>query len=254
MKEHYSDADIYLKANRGIEYKVCRISYRVNEKGGFSYVFTPNYNVIDLLSPHDFQGIPGLDLDLRKEEYRRDNVLPTFISERVPQENREDYHEILLEYGMEYMEPLEFLIKAGPTYSGDDLYLLPHEEKKKVVLEDILKTSNAYMMLSLAMKHIARGDDVTIGTTEINDLNRKEAHDLLLPFYLKAAKSHKESLEKVQKEKPLKGRGRPRTPVLSLAFKEVDEEVREKRLTIEEASKRLGISVATYHRLRKRFK
>lgn len=253
MKEHRSAATICLRANIGLEYAICKIEYRINEEGDFSYTFTPNFSVIALLSDRDFQGIPGLNLDLKRSEYHRDNLLPTFISERVPQPNRADYSELLRRFDMKYMEPLEYLIKAGDAYSGDNLYLVPYLQKKRVVLEELLSKSNTFMMLRLAMTHIASGDDILIGNTEVNDSNRKEVHDLLLPFYLKAAKSHKEALEKSAKAKPVLGRGRPRKPISGPEFLEIDKAVRNKRLTIEEASRKLGISVSSYHRYRKRF-
>ena len=61
----------------------------------FTYVFTPYYEVIDLLSPPVFQGIPGLNLDRRKPVYVRDNRVPVFIGERAPNINREDLWHVL---------------------------------------------------------------------------------------------------------------------------------------------------------------
>lgn len=43
---------------------------------------------MNLLDVDIFQGIPGIDLDLKKEKYIRDNVIPSFISERFPSQNR----------------------------------------------------------------------------------------------------------------------------------------------------------------------
>ena len=78
------DALICLKDDLGIEYVVSEIEYKIWKNEEFEYRFRPNYSVIDLLDTSLFQGIPGIDLDLRKEEYIRKNAVPTFISERAP--------------------------------------------------------------------------------------------------------------------------------------------------------------------------
>ena len=55
----------------------------------------PFYHVIELLPTRLFQGIPGLDMCLRKERYVRENMTPVFISERTSRENRENLWELL---------------------------------------------------------------------------------------------------------------------------------------------------------------
>ena len=91
MKSSVSKGIICLKDELNIEFRVCVIEYILNEDETFEYRFYPNYDVISLLSDNLFQGIPGLNLDLKKEVYIRKNILPVFISERVPSKNREDY-------------------------------------------------------------------------------------------------------------------------------------------------------------------
>lgn len=81
----------------------------------FEYVFEPNYFLIDLLDSKYFQGIPGLNLDLKKQEYIRKNIIPTFISERVPQKNREDFYELLEKLNMKSMDPIEYLIRTDDS-------------------------------------------------------------------------------------------------------------------------------------------
>ena len=101
-------------------YAICDLEYILNDDDSFKYIFTPNYNTIDLLTSEYFQGIPGLNLDLKKEVYIREYRIPTFISERVPQKNREDYLELLAKVNMEYMDPIEYLIRTDEQYFGDD--------------------------------------------------------------------------------------------------------------------------------------
>ena len=76
-------------------YKIAKIEYEEWEDGAFNYRFRPFYNVINMLPPNLFQGIPGLDLSLEKAVYERKNIVPTFISERTPSERREDLWELM---------------------------------------------------------------------------------------------------------------------------------------------------------------
>lgn len=53
----------------------------------------------------------------------RENVVPVFISERTPGENREDLWELLEECGVQYLNRLEWLIRTETRYSGDGMYV-----------------------------------------------------------------------------------------------------------------------------------
>lgn len=67
MRELVTSGDICLKDEYNLVYKIAEITYREREDESFIYEIRPNYSVISLLKVTDFQGIPGLDLDLRKE-------------------------------------------------------------------------------------------------------------------------------------------------------------------------------------------
>ena len=108
MQSHLTKGIICVKDELNIEYRVCIIEHLENEDGSFEYRFFPNYPVIDLLNSDVFQGIPGLHLELKEKVYIRKNILPVFISERVPSVNREDYYEILDEVNMKFMDPIDF--------------------------------------------------------------------------------------------------------------------------------------------------
>lgn len=131
MQTYLAKGIICVKDELNIEYRVCIIEHLENEDGSFEYRFFPNYPVIDLLNSDVFQGIPGLNLELKEKVYIRKNILPVFISERVPSINREDYYEILDEVNMKFLEPIEFLIRSKQRYSGDHLYVIKYEEKRK---------------------------------------------------------------------------------------------------------------------------
>ena len=67
MREITTQGDICLKDEYNLTYKVADITYTEREDESFIYEIKPNYSVIGLLDTKDFQGITGLDLDLKKE-------------------------------------------------------------------------------------------------------------------------------------------------------------------------------------------
>ena len=75
MKTYKSKGIISLKGPFNIVYKLCEIEYILYEDETFEYDFTPNYCVMSLMSSYYFQGIPGLNLDLKKEKYIRKNII-----------------------------------------------------------------------------------------------------------------------------------------------------------------------------------
>ena len=72
----------------GIQYRICKLDYTEWENGDFEYVFTPNYEVMDILPMNVVGGIPGIDLDLRLERYVRKNREPVFMTERSPSDRK----------------------------------------------------------------------------------------------------------------------------------------------------------------------
>ena len=123
MKEAVTSGVICLDGEYDFTYYIADIKYTEREDESFCYEITPNYSVIDLLTTEYFQGIPGLDLGLKKKSYIRENVVPVFISERTPGENREDLWELLKECDMQYLNRLEWLIRTKTRYSGDGMYV-----------------------------------------------------------------------------------------------------------------------------------
>lgn len=141
MKEITTCGDICLNDEYDFTYKIADIRYTEREDESFVYEIKPNYIVISLLDTKDFQGIPGLDLDLRKESYIRENVIPVFISERTPGENREDLWTLLRACDMQYLNQLEWLIRTDTRYSGDKLFV-QRPEDKRIEVDSINKLGN----------------------------------------------------------------------------------------------------------------
>ena len=210
---------------------------------------------MELLSPYYFQGIPGLKLDLKKEQYVRENRIPTFISERVPSPKREDYSELLEKVGMEYMDPIEYLIRTKEQYSGDLLFVVPSEPKKTVKFDfEAVNETNAVLIKNV-LEVLCAGDDVLINGQIIDDKNRKAFHDVFIAFYARSCASQKEKqAEGIKKAKSngQSSRGRKPIHVDTMVFLKALKDVEKGKLKPKEAAKNLGISIDKYYREKKR--
>ncbi|NLO60142.1 MAG: recombinase family protein [Spirochaetales bacterium] len=238
----------------GFTYRISAIEFILREDESFSYVFTPNYSVIDLLTGELFQGIPGLDMDLRKPRYVRENMTPVFISERTPAENREDLWELLADAKMDYLNRLEWLIRTNTRYSGDNLYVVrwnPDEAKQCVNYTRIEQAQpRSAATIQQLLRIICAGDDVSAEDFSINDSNRREYYSLLMSLYRK----EKSYIEKKRvlgiRESAAQGKYRGRTPVQIDDTKliEVVSKYRSGKITAQEACTALGVSRSTFFR------
>lgn len=64
----------------GEKISIAQIDYQEFDEENFQYVISPYWEIIDGLPVSVFQGIPGIDMDLRLEYYYRVNYVPTFIT------------------------------------------------------------------------------------------------------------------------------------------------------------------------------
>ena len=118
----------------GEKIQVARIDYESFENEEFQYIISPFWDIIDVLSPKVFQGIPGIDMELRLEHYYRVNYVPVFITERTPGESREDLWELLESVGLDYYDRLEWLIRTNLRAAIDNLIVeRARDERKKNV-------------------------------------------------------------------------------------------------------------------------
>ena len=120
MESIITSASIVWDDLNGIQYRVCKLDCTVWDDDSFEYVFTPNYRVIDMLDVREYGGIPGLDLDLRRDRYIRRNMEPVFMTERSPSRNRVDLWELLESVGLDHYNRLEWLIRTDLRYCGMD--------------------------------------------------------------------------------------------------------------------------------------
>ena len=103
----------------GEKVSVAQIDYQEFDEENFQYVFSPYWEIIDGLPASVFQGIPGIDMDLRLKNYCRVNYIPTFISERTPSESREDTRELMDSVGLDYYDRFEWLLRTNMRCSTD---------------------------------------------------------------------------------------------------------------------------------------
>ena len=105
----------------GEKISIAQIDYQEFDEENFQYVISPYWEIIDGLPASIFQGIPGIDMDLRLERYYRVNYIPTFIAERTPSENREDLWDILESVGLDYYDRFEWLLRTTMRSANDNL-------------------------------------------------------------------------------------------------------------------------------------
>lgn len=255
MAPYISNGTIYIKSELGIEYAVCNITYIVNQDETYKYIFKPNYNVIELMPKGFFQGIPGLNLDLKKEEYIRENIIPVFIAERVPSKHREDLYELLEQVDLDFIEPILYLKRTPLQYFGDKLYVKDIHQKAEIKIDLVSSKLNNQGIIKLILRHLSLGDDILLDTIKINDSNRKFTHDLLLKLYSRSYKLNKELTQKgidAAKANHLY-RGRKKKEINVQTFKTLLAKINNKEVTFEDALKILNISSATFYRKKKEF-
>ncbi len=258
MKEMTTTGLICLRDDLELEYKIAKIEYTEREDESFVYVFTPYYPVIDLLSPPNFQGIPGLNLDLHKPQYVRENIVPVFISERAPNKNREDLWTLLESVDMKYLNQLEWLMRTKLRYSGDRLYvrrLLSGDEKQCVELADPAEHDRARTICQRILQVICLGHDVRASGYSIDDSNRKAFYALLISLYRKEIEYPKTRRREGTRKAAAAGkyRGRQRIRIDDTKAIEVLGQFRQGKLTEAQALEKLGISRATFYRRLKEY-
>ena len=250
MNKLISTGMICLKNDLNIEFYVCKITYILNEDESFKYIFEPNYNVISLLDSDIFQGIPGLNLDLKRKQYIRTS-LPVFISERVPQKNREDFNEILSSLNMDYMNPIDYLIKTKMKYSGDNFYVKEFENKQKIIINNISNKNNTSDTIKIILNNIAKGNDVKINNLVINNKNRKDIYQTLIYIYQKAYNFIYSKQKEGIKNTNHIYKGRKPIYVDKLEFLTLQDKINKKEISIKDACLKLVISIDKYYRYKK---
>lgn len=160
--------------DKGITYNLCTLFQYINGDD-ISFRYVPNYSVIDIVPQGLFEGIQGIDLDLKKEEYIREGI-PTFVSERIPPQNRENINKYIKKSGLDYYNPIA-LLKSVQGYNGDNIFVL---EYKEPILVDVLY-DGSYSSIKEVLMNIAFNNEVKINGKEIDS---KTMFYSLFPIYI----------------------------------------------------------------------
>ncbi len=254
MKEHITRGIICLQDEYQFVYRIAAITYTIWEDGSFAYVFTPNYTVIDMLPANLFQGIPGLDLSARKENYIRKNIIPVFISERAPGENRQDLWQLLEPHQMAYLNQLEWLIKTDTVYSGDLLYVKAYNssDDKQTIRMDSVRTlgKRSVQILRRLLESLCFGHDIVTRAFHIDDATRGLYYPLLMELYAQEKAYLKKRQSTGIQQAALQGRysGRKPLPIDDTKLHEVLSDYQKGRISLPNAMKNLGVSQSTFYR------
>lgn len=253
MKQYISKGIICFDMNN-IRFCLADIIYTYNQDESYTYTFIPNYSVIDILSNYDgFQGIPGINLDLRKKQYIRDKH-PVFITERVPMSNRIDYHNLLEESGLDYFDPIKYLINTKRKYSGDNLYVISYFNRGNVkIADDTNNSRNNIAIIKDVLDEISKGNKINFAGAIIDDSNRKIVFSILYPLYQRSKIIIAASRERGIAIAKAKGKYKGRKPILvdRMLFLDTLNDVKKGELTPKKAAEKLNISIDKYYRLRK---
>lgn len=118
-------------AGDGAKISVGKIIYEKFDEENYQYIISPFWNIIDVLTVDVFQGIPGIDMDLRLSDYYRVNYEPVFITERSPSPNREDLWELMDSVKLDYYDRLEWLIRTSLRAGNDNLIVERMRDESK---------------------------------------------------------------------------------------------------------------------------
>lgn len=248
MKKNVEKCLICLRED-GITYRLCELIQTI-DGSDFSYVFIPRYEVLDLLPGGCFDGIQGLDLTLRKKEYRREGI-PVFLSERIPPENREDLQEILATCRLDYFDPIQLFLRSRERYSGDSLFALPFEGAKDVKLQ-LSSEKDTYPQIKAILQNLANGNRVKLNG---RDQDGRTLFGNLYPIY-RFSLSQKQKNQRVgAAARKSRGsyRGRKEIPFVKDDFRKIVESYRRKESTIDEALSLSGLSKSTFFRRCKKY-
>lgn len=255
----------------GEKISVAQIDYQEFDEENFQYVISPYWEIVDGLPASVFQGIPGIDMDLRLEAYYRVNYIPTFIAERTPSENREDLWEILESVGLDYYDRFEWLIRT-PMRAANDNLIVERRRTEQVIEKyttGILSTLQygdkviVDSMEAIADTTAGFADEIFTVITNGVDIISESGQMLvdittrssMIPIIIaqkiiaqrEYAKNRRSGIEQAKKQG--KYTGRKPIEVDEKVLRQVNQELKAGLISVEEAMKRTKIgSKSTFYR------
>ena len=255
----------------GEKISVAQIDYQEFDEENFQYVISPYWEIIDGLPASVFQGIPGIDMDLRLERYYRVNYIPTFIAERTPSENREDLWEILETVGLDYYDRFEWLLRTTMRAANDNLIV--ERRRMSQVVEDF--TAGILSVLQYGDKMVVDSmeaiADTSAGFTDgiftavtngvdiishsgqilVDAMTRAAIVPIVVTQRMITRREHaanrRDGIEQAKKDR--KYTGRKPIEVDEKVLRQVNRELKDGLITVEEAMRRTKIgSKSTFYR------
>ena len=255
----------------GEKISVAQIDYQEFDEENFQYVISPYWEIVDGLPASVFQGIPGIDMDLRLKDYYRVNYIPTFIAERTPSESREDLWELLESVDLDYYDRFEWLLRTKMRAANDNLIVERRRIEEtvgqfasgiisglqygdKVIVESLESIADTTAGLTDGMFNIVTsGIDVVTesGQVLVDAMTRAAMIPYMVAQRIMSRReriSHQQAgIEQAKKDG--KYAGRKPTPVDENVLRQVAKELDEGIITVEEAMKRTKInSRSTFYR------
>ena len=255
----------------GEKISVAQIDYQEFDEENFQYVISPYWEIVDGLPASVFQGIPGIDMDLRLKDYYRVNYIPTFIAERTPSESREDLWELLESVDLDYYDRFEWLLRTKMRAANDNLIVERRRIEEtvgqfasgiisglqygdKVIVDSMETIADTTAGLTDGMFNIVTSgiDVVTESGQILVDATTRAA---MIPYMVaqrimsrRERISHQQAgIEQAKKDG--KYAGRKPTPVDENVLRQVAKELDEGIITVDEAMKRTKInSRSTFYR------
>lgn len=255
----------------GEKISVAQIDYQEFDEENFQYVISPYWEIVDGLPASVFQGIPGIDMELRLKDYYRVNYIPTFIAERTPPEAREDLWELLESVDLDYYDRFEWLLRTKMRAANDNLIVERRRIEEtvgqfasgiiadlqygdKVIVESMETIADTAAGLADGMFHIVTsGIDVVTesGQVLVDALTRAAMIPYMVAQRMMSRReriSHQQAgIEQAKKDG--KYAGRKPMPVDENVLRQVAKELDGGIITVEEAMKRTKInSRSTFYR------
>lgn len=271
-KPYYRNSGIIYAVDRnGDKYAVSRLDFERFDEQNFQYIFSPEWSVIDALPTSIFQGIPGLDMSLRFERYYRVNMTPYFISERTPSEGREDLWNLLNAVGLDYYDRFEWLLRSNMRCGTDNLIVERAEEPRRIIFENIdllpeslqpsdcisIKGLSSVASTSYQLRHcllqILRSGAQIWDESENRVISEAESNILMKFLMLQESLDNKRNKQHhnegvTQAKRAGKYVGRKKLSIDPKLFEQIAADFDNKRISEDEALRRLGISRSTFYR------
>ena len=253
----------------GYRFSVGEISYERFDDQNFQYIISPFWDLITYLPVEIFQGIPGIDLSIKKEHYYRVNMTPAFIRIRTPSPSREDLWDLLEEVHLDYYDRFEWLLRSEKRCGDDNLIVVrkrpPRSFDNTSDLNDIqpgdrlnlnriydVSTKNTELIYSI-YRALMSGAEIYI-RSELRFLTRSERESML--YLLCEMMEYNDHYSVIRQKEGIrlaktKGKyhGRKRISVDPLLLKRTEHEFHQGQLSEKDAMDILNIhSRSTFYR------